>query len=72
MNFVDKLDRLISGSEFYQNDGGLNFRAEATRLQIHDVGWAWGPTLADINNDGWLDLFATAGYMSRDRTKPDG
>lgn len=69
---VDKLDRLISGSEFYQNDGELNFRAEATRLQIHDVGWAWGPTLADFNNDGWLDLFATAGYMSRDRTKPDG
>ena len=69
---VDKLDRLISGSEFYQNDGELSFNAQAARLQIHDVGWAWGPTLADFNNDGWLDLFATAGYMSRDRTKPDG
>ncbi|MBB76828.1 MAG: hypothetical protein CMJ75_20170 [Planctomycetaceae bacterium] len=69
---VDKLDRLISGSEFYQNNGELNFHAQASKLQIHDVGWAWGPTLADFNNDGWLDLFATAGYMSRDRTKPDG
>jgi len=28
--------------------------------------------LADFNNDGWLDIFATAGYMSRDRNKPDG
>ena len=69
---VSKLDRLISGSEFYRNDGDLKFRAEAAKLQIHDVGWAWGPTLADFDNDGWLDLFATAGYMSRDRTKPDG
>ena len=34
---VDKLDRLISGSEFYQNDGELSFNAQAARLQIHDV-----------------------------------
>ena len=67
-----KLRRLISGSEFYQNAGNLRFRAAAEDLQIHDVGWAWGPTLADFNNDGLLDVFAPAGYMSRDRTKPDG
>jgi len=27
--------------------------------------------MADFNNDGWLDLYATAGFMSRDRTKPE-
>jgi len=67
-----KLRRLISGSEFYQNEGLLKFTAQGENYQVHDVGWAWGPTLADFNNDGWLDLFATAGYMSRDRAKPDG
>ena len=67
-----KLKRLISGSEFYQNEGSLKFTAHGEDYQLHDVGWAWGPTLADFNNDGWLDLFATAGYMSRDRAKPDG
>ena len=41
-------------------------------LQVHAVGWAWGPSLADFDNDGWLDIYAPAGYMSRDRTKPDG
>jgi len=67
-----KLRRLISGSQFYQNEGGLSFSAKGEEYQLHDVGWAYGPTLADFNNDGLLDLFATCGYMSRDRGKPDG
>jgi hypothetical protein len=69
---TQRLHRLISGSEFYQNEGELRFQARGENYQVHDVGWAWGPTMADWNNDGWLDLFATAGYMSRDRSKPDG
>jgi hypothetical protein len=69
---TSRLRRLISGSEFYQNEGDLSFHAEAEDYQIHDVGWAYGPTMADFNNDGFLDIFAPAGYMSRDRTKPDG
>ena len=40
--------------------------------QVHAIGWAYGPVLADLDNDGWLDLYATAGHMSRDRAKPDG
>ncbi|MDA1052299.1 MAG: VCBS repeat-containing protein [Planctomycetota bacterium] len=69
---MSKLRRLISGSEFYQNEGALKFAATGESYQIHDVGWAWGPTMADFNNDGWLDIYATAGYISRDRNKPDG
>ena len=26
----------------------------------------------DFNNDGWLDLYATAGFISQERGKPDG
>lgn len=67
-----KLRRLISGSEFYQNEGDLRFSAQGERYQLNSVGWAYGPTLADFNNDGLLDVFAPAGYISRDRDKPDG
>lgn len=67
-----KLRRLISGSEFYQNEGDLSFKAAGESYQVHDVGWSWGPTMADFDNDGFLDIFATAGYISRDRGKPDG
>jgi hypothetical protein len=40
--------------------------------QVAGVGWAYGPALVDLDNDGWLDIYATAGFMSQDRTKPDG
>jgi hypothetical protein len=40
--------------------------------QVAGVGWAYGPALVDLDNDGWLDVYATAGFMSRDRSKPDG
>jgi hypothetical protein len=41
-------------------------------MQVAAVGWAYGPCLADLDNDGFLDVFATAGYMSRSRDEPDG
>jgi hypothetical protein len=40
--------------------------------QVAGVGWAYGPAFVDLDNDGWLDIYATAGFMSQDRTKPDG
>ncbi|MEQ9407597.1 MAG: VCBS repeat-containing protein [Fuerstiella sp.] len=67
-----RLDSLIDGSELYMNRGGLDFEASGQQQHVHNIGWSWGPTLADFNNDGWLDIYAPSGYMSRDRNKPDG
>ena len=36
------------------------------------VGWAYGPAFVDLDNDGWLDLYATAGFVSQNRNEPDG
>ena len=67
-----RLWRLVSGSELYRNRGDLRFEAQGVAQQVHAVGWAWGPALADFDNDGWLDIYAPAGYISRERGKPDG
>ena len=69
---MNRLHSLIDGSELYRNKGDLEFEASGEKDRVHNVGWSWGPTLADFNNDGCLDIYAPAGYMSRDRTKPDG
>lgn len=69
---MDRLRSLVDGSEMYRNLGNMKFEGVGRKLQVHDVGWAWGPAVADFNNDGWLDIYATAGYISRDRNKPDG
>ena len=32
-------------------------------------GWSFGAQFGDLNNDGYLDLYLTNGYISLSRTK---
>ena len=49
----------------------LGFEEVAKSLGVSDSGWDWGTTFFDANNDGWVDLGATNGYLSftADRSK---
>jgi hypothetical protein len=69
---MTRLRRFIAGSQLHLNKGGFRFEQAGERMQVNAVGWAYGPVLADLDNDGWLDLYATSGQISRDRDKPDG
>ena len=67
-----KLNNLVDGSELYVGLGGWEYRPTGKNMHVDAVGWSWGPSMADFNNDGWPDIYATAGYISVDRSKPDG
>jgi hypothetical protein len=67
-----RLRRFVAGSQLHLNKGGFHFDQVGEKMQVHAVGWAYGPVLADLDNDGWLDIYATSGQISRDRDKPDG
>ena len=67
-----KMKRFVTGSEIYRNHGGLNFERVGKKLDIHAVGWAYAPTFIDLDNDGFLDIYATAGFASAGREEPDG
>jgi HEAT repeat protein len=69
---MEKLRRLVAGSQLHLNKGDLKFQQVGVEKQLAAVGWAYGPALADLDGDGFLDVYATCGYMSRDRTRPDG
>jgi hypothetical protein len=62
----------VTGSQLWRNRGNLNFEPQGKDLGIAAVGWAYGAALVDLDNDGWLDLFATCGFMSQSRSDPDG
>jgi hypothetical protein len=64
--------RFVAGSQLYLNRGDLRFEPVGQAYQMNDVGWAYGPALADLDNDGWLDLFATSGFITADPNEPDG
>ena len=67
-----RLRSMVAGGELYRNNGELDFSPVGKDFQVHAAGWAWGSSLSDFNNDGFLDLYVTAGFISRDREKPDG
>lgn len=67
-----KIRRFVAGSQVHLNKGGLKFEQVGPEKQVAAVGWAYGTCLADLDNDGWLDIYATAGFVSKSRDEPDG
>jgi hypothetical protein len=67
-----KIRTFVKGSELHLNRGELRFDQKGQEWQVADAGWSYGPALVDLDNDGWLDIYATCGYISRSRTEPDG
>ena len=67
-----KMKRFVTGSEMYHNLGGLKFERLGKPLRVFGVGWAYGTAFLDLDNDGFLDLYGTAGFMSVNKEEPDG
>lgn len=67
-----KIKEFVNGSELLRNRGDLTFEPMGRRMGVNGIGWAYGPSMVDLNNDGWLDLYATAGFLSYTRGEPDG
>ena len=41
----------------YFNKGGLSFEDVSGKSKIRAGGWKTGVTMADVNADGWLDIY---------------
>jgi hypothetical protein len=52
--------------------GQDSYRELSEGAGVNQVGWAYAPALADFDADGWLDIYATTGFLSYRRDKPDG
>jgi len=67
-----KIKQFVVGSELLHGNGDGSFSARGQALNVNGVGWAYGPNFVDLDNDGWLDIVAPAGFLSYTRGEPDG
>ena len=52
------------GNFLYRNDDGIFHQAAEADAPETKVGWAFGGQFADVNNDGWLDLYVPSGLYT--------
>ncbi len=55
-------NRMYLGNEY-------GFRQPEYRDQVARTGWTWGATSADVDNDGYPDIFVANGHASGRSTK---
>jgi len=69
----ERIQGACCGNRLYRpRPGQLKFDEISEQFGVNQVGWAHATAMADFDADGFLDLYATTGYASFRRDKPDG
>jgi hypothetical protein len=53
-------DRFIFGNALFHNLGDGKFEEVSDRMGVENY-WPWGPSVGDLNADGWQDIFIPSG-----------
>jgi hypothetical protein len=56
---------MVSGNSLLRNLGQGRFSDVTNPMVEGFAGWAWGAKFADLNNDGWEDVYVANGYISQ-------
>ncbi len=60
--------RFAKGNSLFRNLGDGKFAEVGDEAKVEMGRWAWSSVFADINNDGWQDLFVANGYITTEDT----
>jgi hypothetical protein len=55
--------------KIYFNKGGLNFEDVTFKSKVQATGWKTGVTMADVNGDGWLDIYISRSGKGEDNSR---
>ena len=61
-----------AGNRLYSIGEDGNYSDVTELAGVNEVGWAFAPLIYDFDGDGLMDIYATSGFMSFSREKPDG
>ncbi len=65
--FVEVFQQMASGNTLLRNRGDGTFEDTTVKANANPIGWFWGASFADFDNDGWLDIYAADGWVFNDR-----
>jgi hypothetical protein len=68
---MQQMNSFVAGNLLLRNEGNLQF-TDAKNSLVSGVGWVYGTAMEDLDGDGLLDLYSTAGFASFARDEPDG
>lgn len=68
----EQIQGSCAGNRLYRRGDDNTFHDISDQVGVNGVGWAYAPVMEDMDGDGWLDTYATTGFLSFDRGKPDG
>jgi hypothetical protein len=63
LGFVDVFREMASGNHLLRNRGDGTFEDVSAPAGADPPGWFWGAALADLDNDGWLDIYCANGWV---------
>jgi len=59
--------KMAGGNSLFRNLGEQMEKVsglEPPALLVEKAGWSWGGQFLDVDNDGWLDVYALSGYYT--------
>ena len=68
---AERFVAMARGNSLFRQEDGVFVRASGVtpdKLRVENAGWGWGSQFVDVDNDGYLDLFAPAGYYTAPRS----
>jgi hypothetical protein len=65
--FADIFKQMASGNTLLRNKGDGTFEDVTSQANANPIGWFWGASFADFDNDGWQDIYAADGWVYNDR-----
>ena len=63
---------MASGNTLLRNKGDGTFEDTTWKASANPVGWFWGASFGDFNNNGWQDIYAADGWVYNDPGIGDG